>query len=218
MKSPRQERPRSRDKERTKKAFLDATIELIREVGFEGLGVNAIAERAGASKVLIYRYFGGLDGLFREVAEALDPAHSGEADRAMTMYEEGKGLAELMRMALLQMHRDLKVDDLAKQLMVWELSHQNTLTRVFAEARERAGLQMTKRFWEVAAGERRLPGFDPYALFAVLAAGVSYLTLRSDSVAEYNGVNIQSPEGWNRMADAVSTLMALAEGRALETP
>lgn len=43
--------------------MVETIGEMIREGGFEKIGVNAVAERAGVSKILIYRYFGSVDGL-----------------------------------------------------------------------------------------------------------------------------------------------------------
>jgi len=209
---------RTRDKERTKRAFIQAAIDLIREEGFENVGVNAIAARAGASKVLIYRYFGDVEGLFRAVAETLDPIHSENALTILNEYGPGMSLSGITREAILEGHRTLKGDEIAKRLMVWELSHQNSITRIFSEARESAGREMTERLWQVASGAERLPGIDAQALFAVLMAGVYYMTLRSDGVAEYNGVNIRSEEGWRRIADSVAELISLAEkGAATNT-
>jgi AcrR family transcriptional regulator len=45
-------RPRSQESE---KAILDATMELLSQLGFRAVTVDAIAERAGASKSTIYR-------------------------------------------------------------------------------------------------------------------------------------------------------------------
>ena len=202
---------RSRDRDRTEQAFINATIEVIQNQGFAAVGINAVAERAGASKVLIYRYFGGLEGLLRAVAETLDPIHSRGASRELDEQGGRLPLGEIFRRVILQSHESLKEDDIAKQLMVWELSHQNALTQVFSEAREASGVHLTKRLWEAASGDTRLPGLDIHALLAVLTAGVYYMTLRSDSVSEYNGVNIQSEDGWHRIADAVAQLIALAE-------
>ncbi|HET7035203.1 MAG TPA: TetR/AcrR family transcriptional regulator [Thermomicrobiaceae bacterium] len=45
-------RPRSRA---AQQAILDATLELLAESGFEGMSVEAVAERAGVGKATIYR-------------------------------------------------------------------------------------------------------------------------------------------------------------------
>ena len=52
----------------TEENILEAVTRLVEEHGFGALGVNAVAERAGVSKVLIYRYFGGYRGLLEEWA------------------------------------------------------------------------------------------------------------------------------------------------------
>ena len=52
-----------RDRDVTEQRMLKAVGEMIRRDGFEKLGVNAVAAHCGVSKILIYRYFGSLDGL-----------------------------------------------------------------------------------------------------------------------------------------------------------
>ena len=52
-----------KDRERTEKKILDAVGSIIAGDGFEGTGINAVAQQAGVSKMLIYRYFEGLNEL-----------------------------------------------------------------------------------------------------------------------------------------------------------
>ena len=52
-----------KDRERTEKKILDAVGSIIAGDGFEGIGINAVAQQAGVSKMLIYRYFEGLNEL-----------------------------------------------------------------------------------------------------------------------------------------------------------
>ena len=55
-----------KDRELTEKRILEAVGSIIENDGFEKIGVNAIAQRAGVSKMLIYRYFGGIDELIAQ--------------------------------------------------------------------------------------------------------------------------------------------------------
>jgi AcrR family transcriptional regulator len=57
------DRPRIRDRERTRRALLDAALAEFSEKGFAGARVSAIATRAGVNKQLISYYFGGKQGL-----------------------------------------------------------------------------------------------------------------------------------------------------------
>ena len=52
-----------RDKQITSKRLISAVGSLLAKKGFKGIGVNAVAREAGVDKVLIYRYFAGLEGL-----------------------------------------------------------------------------------------------------------------------------------------------------------
>jgi AcrR family transcriptional regulator len=63
---------RERDRDATNTRLIRAVEELIAEDGFGAVGINAVARRAGADKVLIYRYFGELAGLLAAYAEEGD--------------------------------------------------------------------------------------------------------------------------------------------------
>ena len=43
-----------KDRETTEKRLLTAVGEIVEESGLESLGINAVAQRAGVSKMLIY--------------------------------------------------------------------------------------------------------------------------------------------------------------------
>jgi AcrR family transcriptional regulator len=209
---------RGRNKERTKRKLIEATIALVREEGFERVGVNAIAERAGVSKVLIYRYFENLSGLFEAVADSIDPLQStrfqelmaatgttdveGEADRFGSSGDPGA----MMKQMVFELHRGLKGDELTKQLLIWELSNRNELTEALSAARERMGLELTERLTTLLREGGYEPKADLNAVLALVTGGVFYLTLRSDSVQDFNGVDIRSDGGWARIADAVSNV------------
>lgn len=62
--------PLKRSRPKTEQKFQDAVLELVANNGCGSLGINAVAQIAGADKVLIYRYFGDFDGLLRTVAES----------------------------------------------------------------------------------------------------------------------------------------------------
>jgi AcrR family transcriptional regulator len=54
---------RVRDRGATEKAILAAAKALLAQEGFQNFGINAVARGAGCDKQLIYRYYGGLNGL-----------------------------------------------------------------------------------------------------------------------------------------------------------
>ena len=61
------ERSRLRDPEGTRKRILAAALQEFSAKGIDGARVDAIAERAGTNKRMLYYYFGSKDDLFRAV-------------------------------------------------------------------------------------------------------------------------------------------------------
>ncbi|KAK1179845.1 TetR family transcriptional regulator [Streptomyces sp. NBS 14/10] len=58
---------RKLDPERSRRLLLDAAMDEFAEKGFAGARVQDIADRAGLNKQLISYYFGGKEGLYREL-------------------------------------------------------------------------------------------------------------------------------------------------------
>ena len=56
----------------TEQKILHALEQLLLEQGFPAVGINSLARQAGCDKVLIYRYFDGLDGLLMAFAESTE--------------------------------------------------------------------------------------------------------------------------------------------------
>lgn len=61
-------RPRSA---RSHQAMLQATLELLAEVGFEAMSIEAIASRAGVGKTTIYRRYGSKAELVADAIESI---------------------------------------------------------------------------------------------------------------------------------------------------
>ncbi len=61
-------RPRS---DRSHQAILQATLELLAEVGFEAMSIEAIAARAGVGKTTIYRRYTSKDELIADAIESI---------------------------------------------------------------------------------------------------------------------------------------------------
>jgi AcrR family transcriptional regulator len=199
--------PQRRDRAATEQRLVQATIDLIRDGGFDAVGVNAIAERAGVSKVLIYRYFGDYAGLLRAVADELKGFDPDLASSIVERLGADATPGSLLRTTVLALRDMVTRDELVKSLLVWELSAKNELTTALCDSRESIGLEQTRRFQEFLSAARPDDRVDVHALLALVTAGVYYLTLRSDTVPVFNGVDIQSEAGWQRIADAIGDLM-----------
>ena len=206
---------RPRDRVETERCIIRAVMELIREEGFEAVGVSSVARRAGVSKILIYRYFGNFDGLLEEVGKELDPASirgiPGIIDEGIS---RGATLPEILYETVLVLRKRLKSDDLSMNLMAWEMLHENEVTRAFTRTRESAGLELNKR---LASLSGKASGLDIEAVFAVISSSIYYLLLRSRFVKDYNGIDIRSEEGWKRLARTMADMLGGLIGKDSRT-
>jgi AcrR family transcriptional regulator len=61
---------RKKNRHTTEQAILEAFVAILAHDGFPKANIEAIARKAGYNKALIYRYFGGLDGLIKALAQS----------------------------------------------------------------------------------------------------------------------------------------------------
>ncbi|WP_439534575.1 TetR/AcrR family transcriptional regulator [Polymorphobacter sp.] len=196
---------RGRDRSRTELAIIAAARAVLVEKGFGGWGVNAIARAAGCDKQLIYRYFGGLDGL----AEALGIELAEDIERALAVApvphvaSYGELVAALIdaQVEMLRNHRVMQ------RIIAWELSEANALTRAFAEARSRALIGWLAR---IKGGFTPPSGVDAPAVNAVLIAAVQQMVLSSVSIGGFAGMPLESPADWERLRSTIRSLVVAA--------
>jgi AcrR family transcriptional regulator len=90
--------PRPRDAGRTKATILKAARDEFTEQGFNGARVDAIAERAGANKRLLYHYFGNKEALYLAVLhDAYQEIRQGERELSLSRVGPVEAIDRLVR-------------------------------------------------------------------------------------------------------------------------
>lgn len=190
-----------RNKALTKRKIFDAMVEILTESGFKAVGVNAIARRAGVSKSLIYRYFGSLEGLMLAYAQEGDfwPMLEVAARRQMkasTAAELGQVAKTLMLHAL----RELRARKSTQEILRWELFEYSELSRTLSAYRNRQASLFLRPFREASMGKL----VDVNAIAAIIGTSFFYLILRAKTAKHIYDLDIQTDEGWQRVAEALS--------------
>jgi AcrR family transcriptional regulator len=204
---PARATPEPRNRDATRERILAAVGTLLAREGFSSLGVNAVAREAGVDKVLIYRYFGGIEALLdawgREALAGPSPAAAPErapGDAA------GRAAAALLGFA-----RAAREHPQALEVMRWELVEDNALTRRLAELREAAGFADLDR---LGVDDARAREVDLPAVAAILSAGLLHLALRARTAPRWLGIPLRTRQGWARLERAAALLVH----RALAAP
>jgi AcrR family transcriptional regulator len=195
--------PRPRGRARTEERILAAVGEVLARDGFAALGVNAIARVAGVDKVLIYRYFGGLDELLRTW---------GASGRFWPSVEElvGRDAQALPAMPIAQRYAlfferfidALRARPMTIEILAAEIVERTELTAILEAEREQWGAQAEALF----GGEdfQRLPHLRGVTL--LLVAGVQYLLVRARTINVFGGIDLRSDAGWQALKEAVRAM------------
>ncbi|MBF0575392.1 TetR/AcrR family transcriptional regulator [Dysgonomonas sp. GY617] len=187
-----------KDRESTEKKLLEAVGEIIIKHGFDKVGVNAIASKAGVSKVLIYRYFGSIDNIIVEYLSQNDFWLSFSVD--FPKDENLKGfIKKMFRDQIIQ----LRSSKLEQELYRWELTNHNGVIEKLRLKREAKGITLITIISQLA----KHPQEEVAAIATLLSAAISYLVLLSDNCSMYNGIDLQSDKGWDQLALGIDLLV-----------
>lgn len=187
-----------KDREATEKRLLDTIGKMIEENGFEKIGINAVAAQSGVSKVLIYRYFGSVEGLMA--------AYIRRHDFWINLphgVPEGSVLPDFIKKMLRDQISQLRKDTTLKRLYRWELSSHNETIDELRQQRETTGLWIIDQVSKLA----NHPTEEVAAVAAILSAAITYLAMLEDFCPQYNGIQLNQDGGWAQIDKGIDVLI-----------
>lgn len=189
-------------KEITKEKLIKAVGEVIRKVGFKGLGVNKVAKEAGVDKVLIYRYFGGLPELIGEYSRTIDfwPTVKellGPNPDQIKKMPPDEQIAHFFKAFLVALRKRPATQD----ILAWELLERNELSKQLEDIRIRTALE----YFEYC---ENIPDDENLTAIVVLMGGaINYLIIKSRVNNFIGGIDINSKKGWERIIKGIDLLL-----------
>lgn len=199
---------RTRDRDATAGAILQAAKATLAEEGFAAFGVNAVARRAGCDKQLIYRYFGGLDGLLEAVGEDLGETLSKDLAAHMPPSRPAS-YGDLIATAAAELIDVYRRNPLLRQIHAWETAAPSPLLTRLAAARSRQLLAWSQDLrGDLAAPE----GADVGALNASLFAAAQQLAIAGCATGGFAGMPLKAAKDWARARAAIRRLAEAAYG------
>ncbi|MDX3226309.1 TetR family transcriptional regulator [Streptomyces sp. ME19-01-6] len=165
---------RKLDSERSRRLLLDAAMDEFAEKGYAGARVQDIADRAGLNKQLISYYFGGKEGLYRELQQQW-------LRREETIADPGLPLDELIARYLELTFADPR----PTRLMLWKGLTGGALE---PEPEDLSGLRRRQADGELAED------LDPAAAMMLFISMVSAPVAMPHLVRQLFGTDPDSPE------------------------
>jgi AcrR family transcriptional regulator len=200
----------TRDRFATRTAIINSAAQLVAAKGATTLGVNALADAAGCDKVLIYRYFGGLDGVLQALGaermlwpavQILDGDGDGDAS-----------LADAVHGVLLEEWAALSGGALMLGASAAEVAGANSLGSATASQRAERHASIITALRE----KHRVPPYvDLPALVEILSAALTLFALRAahasgggagDASPHARAFDPATPAGWRRIEKTMTAL------------
>lgn len=189
-----------KSREQTECKILEAVASIVESDGFEKLGINTIALKANVSKMLIYRYFGGLEELVARFIMQKD--YWANTDTLiLNPHSVGDSIKSMFRNQIEQLRNDVTL----RRLCRWELSCHNASIDRLRDKREENGCNLIK----VVSRLTGCSNSEVASLASILSASIGYLTLIEDQCPTYNGIALQTDKGWEQIAQGVDMIVDL---------
>ncbi len=165
----KEEKRGRRDKETIENNILSATKSLIEANGFSNVTVSAIVQKAKIEPAVFYNRYKDIDDLFDKFTRKYDYWVNDSVGYDPINLPPDKNWEN----HLLDLVDSINANTIMQQLLVWELSEDNRITRRTAENRERYTKDMREYF------ERTLKKRDDHFAFtsSLIIGGIYYLTL-----------------------------------------
>ncbi|AZB17197.1 TetR/AcrR family transcriptional regulator [Chryseobacterium indologenes] len=195
-----------RNKERSKKKFLDAVGKILKTKGYTALKINDIAATAGVDKKMIYTYFGGMDGLMDEYIRSQDfwSKMTAEEVEKINPIIDDAGKAFAKEMFLSQFEYVYKNKE-AQKLLLWRLSETRKELRKLTDLQEENGEYIFKRFADSHFKENE----NVFrSIMAIMVSGLYYLNMFSSvNGSLFCGIDVNKPEGRDQIKEAISFML-----------
>jgi len=185
----------TRDRIQTEQRLIDAVHELITEGGFDKVRINRVAQRAKVNKILIYRYFGGLEGLVTAYYEKYKPVIFAPSIN----YDELVGVSTddfyaVCLNYILTEFRLLRANPEAKEFLRNDLlTHKPGMLNPFVAQKEEQQRTITTKLGELAQSP------DSRGIAAIMMSGMTQLTLMGQDKRKTLGIDIGTDEGWDEI-------------------
>ena len=184
-----------KDRAATEDKIYESFLSLLEEKGPQAVGINAIAKKAGVSKELIYRYFGGLQGLLLQLAK------KGDFFRSMlALHDKDLATVEDLKEFAKSGTQELRENKLTQEILRWQLLENNEVTRdLFKYSNKEIG-----KMFAISDKDSSLNH-----AFQLMIGGYVYFTLLSKFNKKFITTDLTSQESWDNFDKAIEKTIDL---------
>ncbi|WP_316826833.1 TetR/AcrR family transcriptional regulator [Pedobacter miscanthi] len=194
-----------RNKERTKQKLIDSLGTILIKNGFTGLNVMQVAAKANVDRKLVYKYFGGLDGLVKEYLFTKDYWRFSEEQTALVIEQSKADFGKKMAYQLLEDQLNaLMASEEMRKIVTWGLSEDYEPLKELNREREEVGEKLFKSVYDDHFKDKDK---NIRAIEAILVSGVYYLSLYAQSNGTFCGIDVKDEKGQEEIKKSLKQII-----------
>jgi len=198
--SPEKKRRSRRSKVTIDQDVLNAVSSLIEEVGFANVTLTGVAQRAQIEPTVFYRRYANLEELFERYTHKYDYWLGNLAETMPANQSDEDAFKWVIRNLTISLYKNKGMQELLR----WELSTDNSITRRTTSLRELVNIPLI-RLLEFRFKDS---GIDMNVITALIISGVYYLVLNRN-LSRFCDVDFSSKKGKLRLEDGVEQLASI---------
>lgn len=189
-----------RTKTTIERDVLNAVSSLIEEVGFANVTLTGVAQRAQIEATVFYRRYANMEELFDHYTRKYDYwlGNLAETMPSDLSYED------MFKWILKNLTTALYKNKGMQQLLIWELSDDNPVTRRTASLRESMNEPLIRMMEAVFQGS----GLDMNVITAMMISGIYYLILHRNR-SKFCEIDFSTRKGKARLEETIDQLAAI---------
>lgn len=195
-----------KNKEQTMQRLVDAVGAIIKNRGYKGLGLNAIAKEAGVSKILVHRYFGGVNELVEAYILQNDYwiAKNGEVATQTQSFYDKEALKNMVSDLLKGHFEYFNSHEEMRTIILWEITERTNLLNSICNLRETTGSLLLEKAESLFVGSNKsLKGVT-----ALMVSAIYYMVLHSKkNECTICGIDVNSIEGQKEILKTIDQII-----------
>jgi AcrR family transcriptional regulator len=176
---------------------LNAVASLIEEVGFANVTLTGVAQRAQIEATVFYRRYANLEELFDQYTHKYDYWMGNLAEMMPSELTDEESFKWLLRNLTTALYKNKGM----QQLLIWELSNDNSVTRRTTGLRELVNEPLIR----LLENRFKDSGLDMNSIVALMISGIYYLILHRHR-SRFCDVDFSTKAGRLRLENAVDQL------------
>ena len=201
-----------RNRAATTQRIVEALEQILTEEGLEGISIQALAERVPVSKVLIYRYFGSIEGLLDYyMKQGRIVPHFSSDWLAQIQPTHPQELASIWSTQALRLFRQYRTSRTAREILQATVKDKDRLAETISKSLDE---ELTRLVNQLAF----VNGANHQAISAVLLGALSYLTIQAQLDRPVIGLDLRSEAGWQQIEQVIRTIYKALNQLMIDSP